>query len=235
MYSSPHPPIVFPRVPLADFVLARAAGRGQRAALICAVTGRTITYAELPGLVDRAAAGLAALGVAKGDVCAIFSPNSPEYAIAILAIARLGAVATTASPLYNLDDLAKQLRDSRARVLFTSSSLAPVWSGAIKGTAVQRVITFDAPAPAAASGPAATSDPTTPIVFAALAATPGAPPPVRIEPDDLYALPYSSGTTCSNVARCRSTRARYGSSSNFGITTTVTPAQRLSRTTIVRP
>ncbi|MBA2258660.1 MAG: AMP-binding protein, partial [Acidobacteria bacterium] len=35
----------------------------------------------------------------KGDVCAIFSPNTPEYAIAVLAIARLGAIVTTASPM----------------------------------------------------------------------------------------------------------------------------------------
>jgi len=207
MYSSPHPPIVFPRVPLADFVLARAAGRGQRAALICAVTGRTITYAELPGLVDRTAAGLAALGVGKGDVCAVFSPNSPDYAIAILAIARLGAVATTANPLYTPDELAKQLQDSRARVLFTSSSLAPVWGKAIKGTTVQHVITFDvlgsrtapgqvtAPGSGAASRASSAPDPEPPIAFATLAASHSAPPPVSIEPHDLVALPYSSGTT----------------------------------------
>ena len=195
MYSSPHPPIDFPRVPLADFVLARAAGRGQRAALICAVTGRKIKYAELPDLVDRTAAGLAALGVAKGGVCAIFSPNSPDYAIAILAIARLGAVATTASPLYTQDELAKQLRDSQARVLFTSSALAPVWGEAIKGTSVERVVAFDSSGPGAAPGPTAAHDPAAPISFAALAATRSSPPPVGIEPDDLFALPYSSGTT----------------------------------------
>ncbi len=69
--------------------------RRARPALICAVTGRTITYAELRGLVERTAAGLAALGVRKGDVCAVFAPNSPSYVIAVLADRRLGAVATT--------------------------------------------------------------------------------------------------------------------------------------------
>src|ERR671925_2074156 len=112
MYASPHPPLDFPQLPLTDFVLARSAERGTRAALICAVTGRTISYAELPGLVERTAAGLAELGIGKGDVCAIFAPNSPDYVVAVLAIARLGAIATTASPLYTKDDLAKQLRDS---------------------------------------------------------------------------------------------------------------------------
>ena len=98
MYRSLHPPLDIPATPLAEFVLARAAARGERPALVCAVTGRSVSYAALPELVDRTAVGLAALGIAKGDVCAIFAANSPEYVIAVLAIARLGAVVTTASP-----------------------------------------------------------------------------------------------------------------------------------------
>src|SRR5688500_9485419 len=108
MYRSLHPPLDIPATPLAEFVLARAAARGERPALVCAVTGRSVSYAALPELVDRTAVGLAALGIAKGDVCAIFAVNSPEYVIAVLAIARLGAVVTTASPAYTKDDLAKQ-------------------------------------------------------------------------------------------------------------------------------
>ena len=189
MYTSPHPPLDFPQVPLADFVLARSGQRGTRAALICAVTGRTITYAELPGLVERTAAGLAELGVRQGDVCAIFAPNSPDYVVAVLAIARLGAIATTASPLYTKDDLGKQLRDSRARVLLTSTSLAPVWSEALAGSAVQHVVTFGASEPANVHGSPS------PIPFETLAATRGAAPRVAIDPHDIVALPYSSGTT----------------------------------------
>jgi acyl-CoA synthetase (AMP-forming)/AMP-acid ligase II len=189
MYRSPHPPLTIPALPVADFVLARAAARGERAALICAVTGRTISYSALGGLVDRTAAGLAALGMRKGDVCAIFAPNSPEYVVAVLASARLGAVVTTMSPLYTKDDLAKQLKDSAARVLFTSAALAPVWAQAIAGTGVEHVVTFDALRAAAAPN-------AVPLVaFETLAATPDAAPRVAIAPDDLVALPYSSGTT----------------------------------------
>src|SRR5205823_824656 len=103
IYRSPHPPLDVPSAPLASFVLARAASRGDRAALVDAVTGRTITYAQLPGLVDRAAAALARRGLRPRDVCAIFSPNTPEYAVAVLAVARLGAVVTTASPICTRD------------------------------------------------------------------------------------------------------------------------------------
>ena len=189
MYASPHPRLDMPAVPLVDFVLARAAERGARPALICAVTGRTIAYSELRGLVDRTAAGLTALGIRKGDVCAVFAPNSPSYVIAVLAIARLGAVATTASPAYTTADLEKQLDDSRARVLFTATALGSTWSGALAGSAVEHVVTFDAPEPGAAAGSAKT------IAFDTLTASSGAPPRVAIEPRDLVALPYSSGTT----------------------------------------
>src|SRR6185436_11654730 len=183
MYSSPHPPVEIPPTPLTEFVLAGAVARGARAALIEAGTGRTITYAELPSLVDRAAASLARLGIAKGHVCAIFAANSPEYVIAVLAVARLGAVVTTASPLYTKADLKKQLEDSGARLLFTLSALAPTWQEALEGTAVEHIVTFDAPPVAPAPRKA--------MPFSSLVATEGKPPRVAIDPGDLVALPYS--------------------------------------------
>jgi acyl-CoA synthetase (AMP-forming)/AMP-acid ligase II len=190
MYASPHPPLDLPRIPLAEFVLAGAAARGGRAALVCAITGRTITYAALRGVVDHTAAGLAALGIQKGDVCAIFAPNSPEYVVAVLAIARLGAIATTASPVYTKDDLGKQLKDSEARILLTSAALAPIWRDAIAGTAVDRVVTLDAP-----GGAETPSSAVEVIPFDELSVARRTPPRVAISSDDIVALPYSSGTT----------------------------------------
>jgi acyl-CoA synthetase (AMP-forming)/AMP-acid ligase II len=189
MYRSALPALEIPATPLAEFVLARAAERGKRPALICAVTGRTITYSELVPLVARAAAGIAGLGIAKGDVCAVFAANSPDYVIAVLAIAKLGAVVTTASPLYTQQDLKKQLEDSRARLLFSSMAFAPTWNDAVKGTSVERVVTFDDPGAAAADSPIEL------VVFASLSAGQHAPPRAAIEPHELVALPYSSGTT----------------------------------------
>jgi acyl-CoA synthetase (AMP-forming)/AMP-acid ligase II len=180
IYRSPHPPVEIPDVPLAEFVLARARDRGDRAALIDAATGRTIRYAELPDLVDRAAASLSRLGIAKGDVCAIFSPNTPEYAIAVLAIARLGAIVTTASPLCTADDVAKQLKDSGAKILITSPAVREAALRAAEATGL-RVFSFGAMEGAAP--------------FDELLAQPGALPSVAIDPGDVVALPYSSGTT----------------------------------------
>jgi acyl-CoA synthetase (AMP-forming)/AMP-acid ligase II len=182
IYRSPRASIEIPDTPLADFVLARARERGRRPALVDSITGCAITYEQLPDLVDRAAAGFARLGLRKGDVCAILSPNTPEYPIAMLALARLGAVVTTASPLYTKADLHRHLIDSRARILITSTPLAGTWTEAVSAAGIEHVITFDSP-----TGPV--------TAFADLLTDVGTLPGLTIEPTDLVALPYSSGTT----------------------------------------
>jgi acyl-CoA synthetase (AMP-forming)/AMP-acid ligase II len=181
IYRSPSPDVDIPDTPLAEFVLARARGRGDRAALIDSVTGRTITYAQLAELVDRTAAALARLGIRHGDVLAIVSPNALEFPIAVLAIARLGAIVTTANPLSTRDDLVRQFKDSRARFLFTSPAVAATALAAAEASGIERIFAF-APIPGV-----------TP--FDELVSPPGTPPPVAIAPHDVVALPYSSGTT----------------------------------------
>ena len=182
IYRSPRPPVTIPNTPVADFVLARARARGDRPALIDSVTGRTITYGQLPDLVARAATGLSQRGLGKGDVCAILSPNTPEYPIAMLAIAKLGAIATTASPLYTKADLGRHLTDSRARILITSASLAKTWDGVAADAGVDLLITFE-------------SEGAKSIAFDELLAQPALPSNVTIDPADIVTLPYSSGTT----------------------------------------
>jgi acyl-CoA synthetase (AMP-forming)/AMP-acid ligase II len=181
IYRSPHPALDIPSTPLTDFVLARAHERGDRAALVDSTTGRTISYAKLPGMVDCVAASLARLGLKQRDVCAIFSPNTPEYAVAVLAIARLGATVTTASPMNTRDDLVKQLRDSRARFLFTSPAVGDTALDAAATAKPEQIFSFGTMAGA--------------MPFDELVAQPGTPPAVSIDPNDVVALPYSSGTT----------------------------------------
>ncbi|HXY31258.1 MAG TPA: AMP-binding protein [Gemmatimonadaceae bacterium] len=179
---SPYPDLDIPEASLTDFVLERAAERGDRAALIDGVTGRTITYAELPGLVSRAAAGLAARGIRKGDVCAIYSPNTIEYAIAVHAVATLGAAVTTVNPFYTVDEICTQLADARATMMFTAPALAEPARTIAKRLGMREVITFGE------------AEGTTPFSALLEAAEPA--PRIAIDPArDLIALPYSSGTT----------------------------------------
>src|SRR3981081_3533614 len=113
------PDVDIPEVSLTEFVLSKAAERGDKAAFIDGPSGRTVTYAQLVVLVRRVAAGLAALGFEKGDVLGIYSPNVPEYAIAFHAAASLGGTITTVNPLYTVGELAQQLTDCGAKYLLT--------------------------------------------------------------------------------------------------------------------
>jgi len=59
-FRSLYPDVEIPEMALGSFVLADAAALGDKPALIDGPSGRTTSYAQLPGLVSRAAAGLAA-------------------------------------------------------------------------------------------------------------------------------------------------------------------------------
>ncbi|HYN85987.1 MAG TPA: 4-coumarate--CoA ligase family protein [Pyrinomonadaceae bacterium] len=185
IYRSPHPEVRIPDVPLAEFVLRRAAALGQKPALVDGTDGRRITYAQLPELVASTSAALRLRGFEKGDVLAVYSPNTPEYAVAFLGAASAGGVTTTINPLYTAEEVASQLRDARAKYLITSPQLLERAREAARDTTVEEIFVFGE----AQDGATA---------FASLVESgAGAElPPVEIDPrEDLVALPYSSGTT----------------------------------------
>jgi fatty-acyl-CoA synthase len=80
---------------------------------------RRWSYAE----VDRQAAGLASslagLGVGQGDRLAVDLPNWPEWVVALLAGARLGATVVPVDPGLSFHELKYQLRHSEARAVVT--------------------------------------------------------------------------------------------------------------------
>lgn len=79
--------------------------------------GFRMTYKELDDACDRFATGLIKLGVNKGDVVAIDTPNIPQFIIAFYAIARIGAIANPIIPLNRYVEIVHQINDSRAKVL----------------------------------------------------------------------------------------------------------------------
>ena len=81
--------------------------------------GRTYAYRELYDEARRFAAGLQALGIAKGDRVGLFLPNVPIYASAYYGAMMAGAVVVNFSPLYTVEELAWQVADSGTRLLVT--------------------------------------------------------------------------------------------------------------------
>jgi acyl-CoA synthetase (AMP-forming)/AMP-acid ligase II len=184
IFKSPYPDIEIPEVPVTSFILEHAAKFGGQPALIEGRTGRTLTYAELLKAVDRIASGLFARGFRKHDVFAIQCTNSPDYAVAFLAVARLGGIVTMVSPLFNEAELTVQLKDSSASYLLTDSQLAETAVAAARAINLREVFVL---------GDAGVADEVT--SFDALQYHQSAAE-IEIDPrEDIVALPYSSGTT----------------------------------------
>ena len=76
------------------------------------------SFAALAAMAERLAGGLQGLGVGSGDVVALQLPNWTETVVALLAVARLGAVANPVLPIYRRRELGFILGESGARVLF---------------------------------------------------------------------------------------------------------------------
>ena len=81
---------------------------------------RAISYAELRDEVARFANVLKGLGVAKGDVVALYMPMVPELAIATLACARIGAPHTVVFGGFSAEALAGRIQDCGAKILVTA-------------------------------------------------------------------------------------------------------------------
>jgi acyl-CoA synthetase (AMP-forming)/AMP-acid ligase II len=183
IFTSPYPDVDIPSMALTDFVLEHSARRGEKPALIDGPSGRTYSHAEAARAIRAAAGGLAARGIVKGDVVALYAANVPEYAIAFHAVAALGAVCTTINPTYTVDELAFQLEHAAARALISG---ADVLDRAREGAAragVDELYVFGAG-----------EDGATPFATL-LDGDPAAAPDAPAGPEDLVALPYSSGTT----------------------------------------
>jgi acyl-CoA synthetase (AMP-forming)/AMP-acid ligase II len=97
--------------------LLRAAARQAPDAEAFRYRGEVITYREWDALADRVAAGLARLGVARGDVVALLLPSTPFYLLAYLGAARLGAVTTGINARFRRREIGYILKQSGARLL----------------------------------------------------------------------------------------------------------------------
>jgi len=85
-------------VTLGEYLQRTAKRFPDRTALI--FRDRVFTWRELAESVDRFALGLLDLGVEKGDRVGILFPNHPEFVIAYLATARIGAIHIPISVLF---------------------------------------------------------------------------------------------------------------------------------------
>ncbi len=179
---SPHPDVEIPDVALTPFVFASAAQRSDKPAIIDVPTGRSVTYGELHEQVRRMAGALAARGFGKGDVLAVYMPNSPEYAVAFHGTTLTGGTVTTINPVYNAEEVAHQLKDAGARFLVTIPQALDIAREAAVRVALEEIFVAGEAEGISTLASLLESD------------------PIEGEPEvdpatDVAALPYSSGTT----------------------------------------
>ena len=99
------------------------AGNGDRVALHWEGEpgdSRSLTYAELTREVKRAANLLTSLGITQGDRIALYMPQIPEAIIAMLAIARLGAVHSVVFGGFSAESLRSRIEDADAKLVITA-------------------------------------------------------------------------------------------------------------------
>ncbi|WP_448388301.1 AMP-binding protein [Microbacterium aurum] len=85
-------------------------------------TVSTLTFGELAEEVSRAAAGLARLGVGRGDTVALFLPMITEAAIAMYAVASLGAIIVPLFSGFAPRAIAARIQDAEARVTIVAAT-----------------------------------------------------------------------------------------------------------------
>ncbi len=166
---------------LGQVLPAAAARYGQKTALI--TEKRSLTFAETEELSNRAANGLTALGIGKGDRVTLYGPNSWEWLVAYYAIFKIGAVANPINAMLTQEEVAYIVEDAGAVAAIAASDKGEMLLD-LPGGRLKQVILWGEDIPAGAAA------------FSALLER-GKPDftPVAVDGGDLGKICYTSGTT----------------------------------------
>ncbi|GAB3154863.1 long-chain-fatty-acid--CoA ligase [Microbacterium neimengense] len=123
--------------------IVQASAREYPDAVALQFFGRETTYRELDHAISRAASGLHAQGVRRGDPVAIVLPNCPQHIVAFYAVLRLGAVVVEHNPLYTARELRKQFEDHGAKHAIVWSKVAATVQAFPKDVRVSTLVTVD--------------------------------------------------------------------------------------------
>ncbi|MDO8364879.1 MAG: AMP-binding protein [Actinomycetota bacterium] len=149
--------------------------------------GRPTTYGALREQVAHVRGGLAALGVVKGDRIALLCSNGRYFVDLYLAALGVGAVVVPLNPVSPAPEIEREVHTVGAKVVVVEPSAAQAWSQIDRARVptVQHVVATE-------TGTVPSAD----LAFDDLLA--GRQVPVaEVDPDDLAALIFTSGTAGS--------------------------------------
>ncbi len=102
------------------------AARGEQAALVYISTETgiesTLTYRELHAEVNRCAAMMLSLGVARGERVLLYMPMIPEAVVAMLACARIGAIHSVVFGGFASHSLATRIDDAAPKLIISADA-----------------------------------------------------------------------------------------------------------------
>src|ERR1700733_10999612 len=88
--------------------------------------GVSLTWGQFSERVEALAGGLAALGVGRGECVALMLSNRPEFHLADMAVAMLGATPFSIYTTYPAHEIEYLLKDSGARVMIAEQQFLEV-------------------------------------------------------------------------------------------------------------
>jgi long-chain acyl-CoA synthetase len=104
----------------------------------------SLTWAQFSARVEALAGGLAAMGVGRGDCVALMLSNRPEFHLADMAVAMLGATPFSIYTTYPAHEIEYLFKDSGARVVITEQQFLEVIGDARRAApGVEHLIVVD--------------------------------------------------------------------------------------------
>ena len=173
---------------LAGVLEAQAAELGAKPFLY--FEDRTISFEELDRLVNRAANGLAALGVKPGVGVSIMLPNAPEWLFVYFATQKLGAYAVPVNVALKGEGLRHVVDHSDSSILVCHPDYVETVQGVLDSLPkLTKVVVNATEAPEGWAPPAGW------LTLDELMIASDENPGVEIDPEAISAIMYTSGTT----------------------------------------
>jgi len=130
--------IDYPEVPLYYYLEENARQFPEAPCTI--FKGAKISFQEMNSITDQLAAGLAEIGVGKGDRVGIFMPNTPQFVMACFALLKLGAVVVAVNPLYTAREIEHQVNDAGIEVMLVMSNYYNTIKQVQPNTKIQNIV-----------------------------------------------------------------------------------------------
>lgn len=98
-----------------------------------------MTFGVLHQSADQLASMLASAGVREGDLVALSLPNSPAFAVALLALMKVSAIVALVSPLYRESELKGILDGTHPACFLFTPTLAKTWMHVLDPARVETI------------------------------------------------------------------------------------------------